>query len=265
MDTTHTDAYLRRIGVPRPEGPTPQALRELHLAHQRTVPFENLSLHLGEPLTLTGDALVAKVVDRHRGGFCYELNGAFLALLGALGYRATPLQARVYGRDGGLGIPYDHMALRVDTGDGRALLADVGFGDLSDHPLALDTPGREQHDPAGTFTVAPAGDGTDDLDVYAGERPRYRLEQRPRRLRDFTAAAWYHRTCPDSGFTRSLVCSLRTPDGRITLGGRTLKRTTADTSVSEELADDTAVLAAYRDHFGIELDRVPEVAEAFRT
>ncbi|MHC5260277.1 arylamine N-acetyltransferase family protein [Streptomyces sp. UC4497] len=254
MDHLRTDAYLRRIGADRPSAPTADALRTLHLTHLLAVPFENLSVHLGEEIVLDADALVAKLVDRRRGGFCYELNGAFGALLSTLGYEVTPLQARVVGKDGRPGIPYDHMALRVRTAEGTTWLADVGFGTHTHYPLAFDERG-EQPDPGGVFRIEDAAEG--DLLVLRNGEPQYLLEQRPRTLRDFEAGAWYHRTSPASHFTQSLVCSRLTEDGRITLSGHTLTTTVDDDRTVTELPTDASVLEAYDQHFGIVLDHVP--------
>ncbi|MGD6748728.1 arylamine N-acetyltransferase family protein [Streptomyces sp. BH105] len=262
MDHRRTDAYLRRIGGDRPSAPTADALRTLHLAHLLAVPFENLSVHLGEEIVLDADALDAKLVDRDRGGFCYELNGAFGALLSALGFEVTPLQARVAGKDGRLGIPYDHMALRVRTAERTTWLADVGFGTHTHCPLAIDERG-EQRDPGGVFRIADAdadsveGTAEGDLLVLRDGDVQYLLEQRPRALRDFEAGAWYHRTSPASHFTQSLVCSLLTDDGRITLSGHTLTATVDGERTVTELPTDAAVLKAYDQHFGIVLDHVP--------
>lgn len=263
MDSAQVDAYLRRIGVERPARPTADALRELHLRHLRSVPFENLSIHLGEEIVLEEERLVEKVVGAGRGGFCYEVNGAFGALLGALGYEVALLAGRVFGEDR-LGVPYDHMALRVRAVDGSEWLADVGFGAHSHFPLAFGER-EEQKDPGGIFRIVEAGE-TGDLDVVRDGSPEYRLEVRPRELRDFVAGAWWHRTSPESHFTRSSVCSRVTEDGgRVTLSGRRLKVTRGDGAVEErELARDEEVLAAYREWFGIVLDRVPDVREAGR-
>lgn len=140
MDIEQVDAYLGRLGIgpsDRPAAPTADVLRELQLRHLRTVPFENLSVHLGEAIVLEEDRLLEKVVGARRGGFCYELNGAFGALLEALGFGVTRLAARVHGGEGRLGIPYDHLALRVRTAEGSEWLADVGFGAHSHYPLAF--------------------------------------------------------------------------------------------------------------------------------
>ncbi|MFG3123166.1 arylamine N-acetyltransferase [Streptomyces sp. NPDC048201] len=262
MNPTRTDAYLRRIGAQRPASPTTEALRDLHSRHLRTVPFENLSIHLGEPVVLEEEALLDKVVGARRGGFCYELNGTFGLLLTELGYDVQLLAGRVHG-DEGLGIPYDHLALRVRTVDGGDLLADVGFGAHSHGPLAFGERG-DQADPGGTFRVVEAGD---DVDVLRDGRPQYRLERRPRSLRDFRAGAWWHSTSPESRFTRSLVCSRITADGgRITLSGRTSTTTdAAGRKEVRELGTDEEVLAVYRDGFGIGLSVVPAVHEPGRS
>jgi N-hydroxyarylamine O-acetyltransferase len=256
MEPTRIKAYLHRIGIERPEAPTSAALRELHLAHLRTVPFENLSIHLDEDIALTDEALVAKIVDSRRGGFCYELNGAFAALLTALGFQVTRLQARVYGAGGHLGIPYDHMALHVRTADSGLWLADVGFGDHSHLPLALLDRG-DQTDPGGTFRIVDAPGG--DLEIVKDGRPSYLLDQRPRALRDFEAACWYHRTSPASHFTRSLVCSRLTEDGRVTLSGRRLTTTVGGERHVTELTSDADIRAVYVKLFGISLDRLPGI------
>ncbi|MFI5977064.1 arylamine N-acetyltransferase [Streptomyces sp. NPDC051452] len=269
MNPARIDAYLLRLGAVRPLRPTSEALRELHLRHLRVVPFENLSIHLGEEIVLTRERLLDKVAGSGRGGFCYELNGAFSVLLGALGYEVTLLAGRVYDDEGRPGIPYDHMALRVRTADGDTWLADVGFGAHSLYPLAFAERG-EQNDPGGRFRLVEAGPdaagggaaaGDGDLDVLRDGKPQYRLETRPRVLGDFAAGAWWHSTSPLSNFTRSLVCSRVTEDGgRITLSGRTLTTTTADGDRKKrELETDEEVLTAYRDRFGIELERVPTV------
>ncbi|MDX2297758.1 MULTISPECIES: arylamine N-acetyltransferase family protein [Streptomyces] len=255
------ERYLERIGAGRPERADAGALRELHLRHLLTVPFENLSLHLGEDIVLDEKALVDKVTVARRGGFCYELNTAFAALLRALGFRAELLQARVFGPDGRLGIPYDHMALLVETEDGGRWLADVGFGDHSHHPLAFDERG-EQADPRGVFVIQEATGADGDLDVVRDGKPQYRLEPRPRVLADFEAGAWYHRTSPESHFTRGVICSLLTEDGRVSIGGRKLYRTVAGERTERELGTDEELREAYRELFGIELDVLPAVREA---
>ncbi|MEN3356604.1 MAG: N-hydroxyarylamine O-acetyltransferase [Mycobacteriales bacterium] len=265
MDSAGVRAYLARIGIAGPVAPTAAALRELQRRHVLTVPFENLDIHLGNPIVLAEPELLSKVVERRRGGFCYELNGVFGALLAALGYHVTLLAARV-GADR-LGIPYDHLALLVRTPepgpDAGPWLVDVGFGRFSRHPLRLDARGG-QADPVGRFEVRPAAADADlgdwgDLEVCQDGVTQYRLELRPRRLGDFEAGCWWHQTSPTSHFTTSLTCSLPTAEGQLTLAGRRLIETAGEARTERDLGTDAEVLAAYRDRFGIELAEVPAV------
>jgi N-hydroxyarylamine O-acetyltransferase len=125
-------AYLARIGAGRGD-----SLRDLVGRHLEAVPFENLSVHLREPIRLDPEPLVDKIVARWRGGFCYELNGAFALLLERLGYEVTRLACRV-SVPGGFTAPGDHLAPAVRD-RGRRMLVDVGFGRFAFGPIDLDT------------------------------------------------------------------------------------------------------------------------------
>jgi N-hydroxyarylamine O-acetyltransferase len=258
-DTPHTEppfspaqvtAYLSRVGIARPDRPDTDYLRRLHRRHLHTVPFENLSIHLGEDIPLETDALYDKIVSRRRGGYCYEVNGALAALLRSLGYRVSLLAARVHGPTG-FG-PLSHLALRVDTDE--PWLVDVGFGRNPELPLRLNNPG-EQADTHGVFRIQTTDEG--DFDVYRDGAVIYRIEQRPRELDDFKPAHWYQRTWPGSHFTQSPFATLFTDHGTITLAGRRLITTEGTTRHEEEFKSDEQVLAAYRKHFGLDLDRIP--------
>src|SRR3982074_1424202 len=111
MTGNHMDiqAYLQRIDYNGPDDLNGETLRLLHLAHLRTVPFENLSIHAGERIILDDSALFGKIVGRRRGGFCYELNGLFAALLRALGFEVAMLSAQVANARGEFGPDFDHM------------------------------------------------------------------------------------------------------------------------------------------------------------
>lgn len=257
MDQAELDAYLNRIGVARPTAADAAALRELHRAHLVAVPFENLSIHLGEEIVLDEAALRAKIVAARRGGFCFEVNGAFASLLRALGYGVELLAGRVFaGRR--LSVPFSHLALRVAAADGSRWLADVGFGQHSQYPLALETTG-DQQDPGGVFRIESTDEG--DLEVLMNGAPEYRLERRARELVEFEVGSWYHRTSPKSHFTRSLICSRLTEDGgRLTLSGRRLVTTDPAGVRTERRLAEGEVLEVYRTRFGVELDHEPRVA-----
>ncbi|GAA4429310.1 arylamine N-acetyltransferase [Georgenia halophila] len=247
-------AYLTRIGADRPARPDAGSLRDLQVRHAMTVPFENLDVHLGEPVVLDADALVDKVVTRRRGGFCYELNAAFGHLLAALGFPVSLHGAAVYAEDGVAGPPLAHMALRVDLEE--PWLVDVGFGrGFALHPLRLDARG-DQPDREGVFRLVELDDG--DVLVTCDGVPKYRLESRARPLTDFEPTCWWTQTSSRSRFTQSLVCSILTEDGRTTLSGRHLVRTVDGRREQRTLTGDAEILDAYATHFGIALDQVPD-------
>jgi N-hydroxyarylamine O-acetyltransferase len=254
VDHHTTMAYLSRIGMPeRATEPSLELLRELHVRHLASVPFENLSIHLGEMISLAEADLVDKIVTRRRGGFCYELNGAFAALLRHLGYDVTMLAARVYG-DAEAGPLFDHLTLRVDVDD-APWLVDVGFGRFVVAPFRLDVR-AEQHDLAGVVRVVDMDEG--DLQIRIGDRPQLLVEQRPRVLVDFAPTCWYQQTSPASHFTQSLTCSRPTGDhDRVTISDRLLITTVGGERTEATLGSDAEVLAAYREHFGFVLDRLP--------
>jgi len=246
------DAYLERINYRGPLAPTADSLRRLHVAHLLAVPFENLSIHAGEAILLDDDSLFDKVVARGRGGFCYELNGLFAALLRSLGFRVEMLSAAVARRDGSFGPEFDHMALLVGL-EGR-WLADVGFGDSFVEPLLLDER-AEQRQGARAFRIDEDGGRLILLRKEAGGawEPQYRFGLEPHTFADYAEMCRFHQTSPESHFTRGRVCSRLTPEGRVTLSGSRLITTTGGDRVERELSGDAERDAALLEHFGIEM------------
>ena len=249
MDTRR---YLERINYAGSTAPTLDTLRALHLAHMRTVPFENLDIPRGRRIDLDGSRLFDKIVTRRRGGFCYELNGLFAALLGSLGYEVDMLAARVPTADGSLGIPFDHLALRVKLD--LPWLADVGFGDSFSEPLRL-TEGLEQQRDGVTFRIAPEGPERRLLRMADGAwTPHYQFALESFQWSDFSGGCEYYQTSPDSFFTRRRICSLATPGGRVTLSDTKLIITHGKDRTELLLASDAEYAVALREHFNMVLD-----------
>jgi hypothetical protein len=136
--TIDLDAYFTRIGYAGVRRPIMETLRALHLAHATHIPFENLDVLLGRRILLDLESLQTKLVRGRRGGYCFEQNALFAAVLERLGFTVTRLAARV--RMGVTRVlPRTHVALAVDV-DGGSWLADVGFGELG--TVAADPAGR---------------------------------------------------------------------------------------------------------------------------
>ena len=241
------DAYLARLGfVDRPP-PDPATLEALHRAHLRRVPFENLDIHIGRPITIDVDQFVTKIAVARRGGFCYELNGAFAWLLDSLGFAVDRLEARVHG-EGGPIRPFDHLCLRVIAPSREPVLADVGFGECFDAPIPLRF-GVDHQDAAGVFRLEPSDDGWTDL--RRGGRPVYRFSSAARQIDDFAPGCAFHQSL-QSHFTQNTVCTLRTDTGRTTVHGLTLVRT-VDGERREETIDPDELGGVLAAEFGIQL------------
>jgi N-hydroxyarylamine O-acetyltransferase len=247
----NAQAYLDRIGYRGSLAPTAETLRALQVAHLRAVPFENLSIHAGQPIVLDVDALFEKVVTCRRGGFCYELNGLFAALLRALGFEVTQLSAGVGRRDGTFGPDFDHMTLLVHLDE--RWLVDVGFGDSFLEPLRLDERGEQVQgdrayriDEDGAHLILRQRLGAD-----GAWEPQYRFTLQPRELPDYAEMCLYHQTSPQSHFTQKRVCSLATPDGRVTLSDLRLITTRGGVREERMLPGEAEHAAALRELFGV--------------
>ena len=248
MDVT---SYLKRIDYGGSLDLTAEVLCGLHYAHLITVPFENLDIRLGKPILLNEDQLFDKIVTQRRGGFCYELNGLFAALLQELGFKVDLLSARVC-KNGDCGPEYDHLTLRVRLE--KDWLVDVGFGDSFLEPLRLFETGEQVQ----SGIVYRVGRGSSDWALLSMDEPgkwrcSYRFSLHPRQLSDFKAMCHYHQTSPKSSFTQKRLCTRATPEGRITLSDRRLILTTNDHRREKTLVDEKAYLSALDNHFGIRL------------
>lgn len=252
------DRYLRRIGYEGDLIPSAETLRSLQLQHHYSVPFENLDIHYGVPITLDLGRIEEKIVRNRRGGFCYELNGLFAALLEQLGFAVSLLSARVARPDGSFGPEFDHLVLHVDLDE--PWLADVGFGDSFRAPLRL-APGVEQPDTGRVYRIEDDGAQLVLNERRPGEewKPQYAFTLQPRALENFTAMCIIQQTSPDIHFTQHRVCSIATSDGRVTLADDRLIITTPSGRDERPLLDDTAVATALREHFGITLPRASPV------
>src|SRR5207248_8071509 len=155
-----------------------------------------------------------KIVLRRRGGFCYELNGLFAALLEQLGFRV----ARLAGRVSVDSIAFDHMALRVDLDE--AWLADVGFGDSFVLTLRLASREQQEGGCGRRYRIDAVEDGLlvvrEDPDGW-NRQYLFTLDAWP--LSAYAAGCRYHQTSPRSTFTQKTVVSRATEACRITLAG----------------------------------------------
>ncbi len=218
------DEYLKRIKYNGSYEPDLNVLRNLQNAQLLNVPFENLDIHYKRHIQVDINSFYQKIVERKRGGFCYELNGLFSALLRQLGFHVNIVSARVYDpQSETYGREFDHLSIIVKL-DGRDFLTDVGFGEFTQFPLSIELDVL-QSDPRGDFIIQESD--TEDYIVFKAEGgkliPQYRFTAIERELHEFREMCNYHQSSPDSHFTQKKLISIMTEKGRVTISGNTLK------------------------------------------
>ncbi|RKZ14139.1 arylamine N-acetyltransferase [bacterium] len=261
------DDYLQRLGLDRPAHADLAALSLLQATHQQRIPFENIDIIAGQPLSLEPDHLSDKLLHRGRGGFCYELNSMFARLLEQLGFQVTLLSAGVFNGEGVPGLPFDHLCLRVDLDQGP-YLCDVGFGRAAVHPLPLRA-AESITDAAGEFRLreldqaeAKFGPPSWLLSRHAPDNPRtdadgwmplFLFDLQPRALSDFDAMFRWHQSSPDSVFPGTLILTQAKANGRVSIRGQKWQRLEDGRESTGEFKNASARREMAREEFGVEL------------
>ncbi|WP_257306425.1 arylamine N-acetyltransferase family protein [Geothrix campi] len=247
------EAYLGRIGLAAPPRADLAGLRTLHLAHASSIPFENLDVQMGLPIRLDLASLQDKLVRRRRGGYCFEQNSLFLAVLRQLGFEVIPCEARVR-RGATTLLPRTHMLLLVRM-EGLHWLCDVGFGGEGLlHPLPLDGQAHTQF--LNTFRVVEEAVG-ERLNVLQSWQQGawedlYAFRAEERFPPDFEMANHYTSTYPESRFVKTLTAQLSGPEVRRILRNRAYAEIRGDKIEGRELAPEE-VIPLLREVFGIEV------------
>jgi N-hydroxyarylamine O-acetyltransferase len=250
-----TMRYLSRLGITFRPKPGLEALKELHLAHLINIPFENLDIGRGVEIRLDQERILNKIVDARRGGFCYELNGAFAWLLRRLGYKVSLLSARVFDSDSQkYGPEFDHLVLLVHLDN--LYLVDVGFGDSFREPLML--PSGRVEDVSGVYRVGVSeengGETILQSDQGEGWRSTFCFSLQARDLDEFREMCNHNQVSQRSHFTRQSVCSIATEVGRISLTPEILTITNAREKQTSSVNSPQAYRELLAQHFGVVLD-----------
>jgi N-hydroxyarylamine O-acetyltransferase len=238
--------YLARIGFDRPVRPDLTTLKALHRAHLMAVPYEDLDVQFGRPLTTDPAAAFEKVTARRRGGWCYEMNGSFGHALGLAGFDVTR-----HASEGER--PGRHLALTVEV-DGETWVCDVGFGDGPAEPYPL-RPGpfeidgfefKLEFEDGGAWRFYNHRFGAADGFVARGPDEAALAD-----------ACQFLQTDPSSTFVQHATIFRRIPGGYQSLIDRTLRTVTAEGATPTLVESADAYIAILRDRFGLD---VPEAA-----
>ncbi|MEX0170377.1 arylamine N-acetyltransferase family protein [Streptomyces sp. LMG1-1-1.1] len=257
-DELDLDAYLARIeyevGRDGELAVDLRTLTALHRGHVRAIPFENLDVALGRRVPLDLKSLQGKLVERRRGGYCYEQNSLFAAVLERIGFPVAGRGARNRSRGGAL-TPVTH-ALLVVTVDGEQWLADVGFGwqgPLEPVPLR---DGARVEQGGWTFGIGVEDEG---IHVLRSLRPQgwtdlYAFAPQTLYPGDFTVMNHYSSSHPLSRFLGQVVAQRPGPGLRRALVRDALSTVRTDGSTEERVVTVDELTAVLEADFGIELD-----------
>ncbi len=244
------DAYFERIGYRGTPRANIETLVALHEAHAGAIPFENLVIQMGGVPSLELDDLQTKLVDQQGGGYCFEQNTFFQAVLEALGFEVTAREGRVM-----LTIsarrPRTHMALEV-VAEGQRFHADVGFGANGPLlPIPLDGGEHRQHDRQFRFEHRGAANV---LQGHSGRRwlDLVGIEDGEPQPVDFEVANWFTATHPRSVFQTNLMADLQSAHERHRLQNRNYTRI-VDGVAEERTLDVAEVPALLRDVFKLDV------------
>lgn len=211
-----------------------KTLADLKARFLLAVPFENLDIHIPRRIILTDIAAEKKIVQEQRGGFCYECNFLFNALLTELGFQSVICSAQMV-KNGVAMPPFEHMVLLV-TIENSCFLVDVGNGESVRIPMDLES--EDIHNtPEGKSYRMDAVDGQSVLQCSdAGSTkwvPRFIIDKTPRQLEDFSDRCEYQQTSPMSVFTKQPMATLALEDGRRTIRGNIFSETRKESSLQE--------------------------------
>lgn len=250
------DSYFERIGFCADYRPDIDTLRRLLRAHVLAVPFENLDVQLGRPLTTRVEDAYRKIVIDRRGGWCYEQNGLFGWALEQAGFDVMRVAAAVMRADRGEVSAANHLALLVlIPGTDETWLADVGFGGSLIEPIRLE---------ANEYLQAPYKLGLRLLDdgywQFWEDRGNgeFTYDFLPEAAGEdaLSRKCAFLQTDPESSFVLNLVAQVRAPGRHTALRGRVLTRLDATGEDVTTLDSADQLVQVLASEFGLE---VPEI------
>lgn len=260
------DAYLRRIGFKGARAPSLETLAAIHRHHTRAIAFENLDPFLRRPVHLDIASLQRKLMQRGRGGYCFEQNLLLSRALREIGFEVTDLAARVlWGAPADAIRPRSHMLLLVRV-HGRRYIADVGFGGQTlTSPLRLEADAL-QVTPHESYRLLRVGEKreTFELQSLIGEewKSLYRFDLQEQYAADYEVTSWYLSNHPQSPFINGLMAARADHECRYTLRNTEFAVHHLDGyTVRKNLGSVAELRDTLEDVFRIELKDIPELDE----
>ena len=252
--TEQLEKAFARLGLEftpdtRPDG---GLLADIQYAMATTVPYENLDIIRGVPLSLDYGDLYDKIVTRHRGGYCFEINGFFGELLRSIGYKTTEYMAR-YLR-GETEIPVRrHRVIRAADADGKAWICDAGIGQPAFRIPLLMKEGYVSAQYGETYKVGKEPFfGWVIYDLHnGGWRKFYSFTEEEQLNIDYIMPSYWCEHAPESPFTKSPMLAIKTQTGRYTVDGNMFRMFDGDKTEEREISEEERA-EIYAKYFGLD-------------
>ena len=253
---TQLALVFERFGLTFGPGMKPDAdlLADLQLGMATHVPYENLDILHGTPLSLDYGDLYDKIVVRHRGGYCFELNGFLGEVLRSLGYEVTELIARYLRGETEIPMRRHRVVIARDC-DGRRWICDAGIGQSAPRlPLPFEE-GAVSEQFGETYRVEKEPFfGWVISDLHHGEWRRFYSFTEEEQLNiDYVMPSFWCEHAPESPFRSGPSLSIKTKDGRVTVDGNVFRIFHGEAAVEKTIADEAERRALYREHFGLDV------------
>lgn len=249
------ERYFERIGLKyeEPYEPNLEHLYQLHQAHNFTIPYENLDILRGKPLSLKDEDLYDKFILNARGGYCFEVNGLLAWLLKELGYQVTEYLAR-YLRGETLAYPMRrHRVMKVALPEGD-FLVDVGIGDKAQrNPLRIQA-GLVQEDFGELYKLEKEDVlGWVVYDQLDGAwRPFFSFTEEFQAPTDYEMPSFWCEKNPDSPFNKVPFICLKQPKGMFTIIDDVFRDSTGDTLIEKKLETLEDKKAYFKKYFNLD-------------
>ncbi len=243
------EEYLNRLGIYEKLDISFDSLCKIQQNHLLNVPFENFNIHLYKELKLEKDFIFDKIVNKKRGGLCYEMNYLLYLILVKMGFDAELIGSKTK-NDGNF---FDHPLIKVFL-DNNYYLVDVGFGDNFMKPIKL-SKNTIHTDTKGTFKISFVEGNEYILEKLTNDIfvKQFIIRDKEEKIEDFYNRKEWYVNSDQSIFRKNFFCSKEYLDGRVSLKENKIKYTRDGKVFIEAINNEDSFLNHLVGIFGIHL------------
>ncbi|SHJ73090.1 N-hydroxyarylamine O-acetyltransferase [Clostridium cavendishii DSM 21758] len=245
--------YLKKINFHNNLNLDLETLKKIHIQHLLHIPFDNLDIVYNKKIELDADKVLNRIINGHRGGVCYELNGLALRLLKYIGFNVKCLSGQVSDK----GTLFDHNFLMVEL-QNENWLFDVGLEQNFFEPLKFSI-NEVQKDKVGYFKIITHEDWGYKL-LYSLDgnnyKTKYLFSLQERQIEDFKPYCAFFEASITSPFVNNKICAISTEEARISLKNDTLSITQSGVQSKTKIENNQEFVNKLKEIFNIDLNTI---------